>query len=557
MITSVAEVMSIGLIVPYLTIVSNYENIGNTLISNFNIRLIMDLTEMQFLLVATAIFTIILLAATGFRVYLIYYQSKISALIGCELSNKVYSNIIYQNYENHCKRNSSEVIAVVVAKVDSTVYSIILPTFNMVSSSILLLSLLMYLMIFHFKLTIISFMLISIAYILIILPTRNIIKKSNELTANERSNQIRIIQESIGSIRDIIIESKQKEYIEIFSGTELLLRNSIARVQIIASLPKYFIETLGSISILLFIYTGVENGSLSISRLITTVGLLIVSAQRILPLAQQVYHSYMIVMANQKSLADVLEIANENEGYINYTDNSAPQISFSRALNMKNVSFKYQNEEKFALKNISIEINKGEIIGIVGDSGSGKSTLLDLLMGLLAPTSGHISLDNKITDLRNKNWHEKISHVPQRIFILDSGLMENIAITFSKESIDKSKLDDVISVAELKSIERKSIGENGNKLSGGQRQRIGIARGIYKNADVLFLDEATSALDEGTEERIIKKICNSRFNKEKTIIMISHRVSALKYCDKIIDVKNGSISGVFKYSEYLKMSKLE
>jgi ATP-binding cassette subfamily B protein len=209
----------------------------------------------------------------------------------------------------------------------------------------------------------------------------------------------------------------------------------------------------------------------------------------------------------------------------------------------------YSGETKFALQNISLTINKGARIGIIGETGSGKSTLLDILMGLLRPTSGDILVDGiALNEGSLRSWQNRIAHVPQNIFLSDGTIEENIAFGSPSEDIDhqlsqmateQAQLSDFIN--SLPNGLSTIVGEGGLKLSGGQRQRIGIARAIYKKADVIIFDEATSALDAETENAVIKSI--NGLSKDLTIIMVAHRITTLKDCSRIIKLdKLGNIT---------------
>ena len=208
-----------------------------------------------------------------------------------------------------------------------------------------------------------------------------------------------------------------------------------------------------------------------------------------------------------------------------------------------------------------MEIKKGSCVGFIGKTGSGKSTLLDIIMGLLSPTSGNILVDNEIINSENhRSWQSRVAHVPQSIFLSDTSIAENIAFGIPYKSIDhnkvklaaqKSQLDETIMTWEngYKTI----VGERGVRLSGGQRQRIGIARALYKNADVLVFDEATSALDNKTEGEIINAI--ESLGQNLTIILVAHRLTTLKYCDMIYEIENGEIINSGSYNELIVQNK--
>jgi len=218
------------------------------------------------------------------------------------------------------------------------------------------------------------------------------------------------------------------------------------------------------------------------------------------------------------------------------------ELNFNNKIVLKNISYSYDQSNNI-LKNINLEINKGDHIGIYGETGSGKSTFLDILMGLLPPSKGSIYIDKiNISQNNYQNyWTSKISHVPQTVFLKEGSIAENIAFGEDKLEIDFDLLNKAANVAQLENFIKQSslgfqsvVGERGIMLSGGQRQRIAIARAIYKSRDILILDEATSALDEDTEKKIIKSIL--RDYRKLTVIMVTHRLSSLENCNRIFKV---------------------
>ena len=198
---------------------------------------------------------------------------------------------------------------------------------------------------------------------------------------------------------------------------------------------------------------------------------------------------------------------------------------------------------------------RGSKTGFIGTTGSGKSTLLDIIMGLIAPTSGEICIDDVVLDESNqRNWQSRIAHVPQTVFLTDASIAENIALGVRKEDIDWVKLRDAGEKAQISSFISSSpqnyetlVGERGMRLSGGQRQRIGIARALYKNCDVLVFDEATSALDNNTEKSVMDAI--EGLDKDLTVFMVAHRLSSLENCDQIIELNEGSIVRTTSYED--------
>jgi ATP-binding cassette subfamily B protein len=234
------------------------------------------------------------------------------------------------------------------------------------------------------------------------------------------------------------------------------------------------------------------------------------------------------------------------------------KINFNRGIKFDKVSFRYKTGSQNVLQHLTLSIPKGERVGIIGATGSGKSTMIDILMGLLEPTSGSLKVDEQAITKKNVlSWQRRIAHVPQAIFLSDTTIAENIAFGIDRKDIDFDRLRDVAHKAQLQDVIDKLpnqyntlVGERGVRLSGGQRQRIGIARALYKNADILVFDEATSALDNKTEESVMKPI--EALGNEITVIMIAHRITTLKKCTKIIELADGKIVNVGSYRDIIK-----
>ena len=227
-----------------------------------------------------------------------------------------------------------------------------------------------------------------------------------------------------------------------------------------------------------------------------------------------------------------------------------PSFAFEKGIRLNQVCFQYISSESEALNNVSLEIKKGECIGIIGTTGSGKSTLVDLVLGLLKPTSGSILIDDKFS-VSSKQWHEKIGYVPQATYLMDDTIEANIA--FGDKTIDAEQLQHAIQVAQLRDLieqlpdgVKTMVGERGVRLSGGERQRIAIARALYRNPEVLIFDEATSALDNETESRLMETIYE--VSQNRTVIMIAHRISTLQRCSRIVVMEKGGIKAITHYN---------
>ena len=289
-------------------------------------------------------------------------------------------------------------------------------------------------------------------------------------------------------------------------------------------------------------------------KVLAELGALAVGAQKLLPTLQQVYGSISAINGSKSSFFDVLVLLDQPLPLKEHRD-SKNILPFEESIRFENVSFRYTDDTPWILKNVNLSFKRGEKIGIVGVTGSGKSTLLDILMGLLAPTSGKLLIDGVTVVKGNRGaWQANISHVPQSIYLADSTIQENIAFGVVPEEVQESRVILAAKLAEIaetiNSIKNKYkalVGERGVQLSGGQRQRVGIARALYKDSDLIIFDEATSALDHQTEQKIMKQI--DQMNKNQTMFFIAHRLTTLKQCDTILRVNKDFTIDEIRYQD--------
>ena len=271
------------------------------------------------------------------------------------------------------------------------------------------------------------------------------------------------------------------------------------------------------------------------------------SAFRLIPSTNKVFNSIQHIRFCLPSVLIIKDSLNLKIEKI--ITNNNKDVLLNDSIEIKNISFSYNpGFVKPSLKNVSFTIKKNSSIGIIGESGSGKSTLIDLLLGLLVPTNGTILVDGKDlneSDFSLRSWQKNIGYVPQNIYLTDDSIRNNIAFGLSPSEIDEEKVLKVVKECQLEEFvdslnDRLNtlVGERGARLSGGQRQRIGIARALYSNPSILVFDEATSSLDLETERSIISLIENMR---NRTVIIVAHRLSTVKHCDYIVKLKKGSI----------------
>jgi ATP-binding cassette, subfamily B, bacterial PglK len=544
--TSLLEVMSIGAVIPFLAALLEpsilYNNPKfNPVWKYFNITRPIDIiVPMTWMFCSTAVLS------TLSRVMLIYVSNKYSFAVSHDISAKIFQATIRQPYLTHTSRNSSDAVNEVTNKANIVTFDIIMPILHLISSSFLVALISFGLFTLNPFVSIISLVVFGTMYALIAFLTKWQMRSISTTNTYETASILKTINESLGAIRDVILDQSYAVYERTFNKHDQALKNSYSKYNLITSCPKPIFESIGMVSIaivgLVFL---TEQGGGS-SGAIPMLGAFALAAQRILPAMQQMYVSYSSINIGKQALEDIINTLEKLNIIIEMKKTGDLLQPFSKSIIFKDVNFTYPNSERKILSSVNFEIHSGDRVGIIGTTGSGKSTLVDLLMGLLTPNSGEIRIDGKELVSNNiRSWQRNIAHVPQSIFLVDGSISDNIALSLVAEGIDSERLINALKVSNLSHfIDRRfageNVGERGAKLSGGERQRVGIARAIYKNSNVLVFDEATSALDTNTERQIIENIYE--FNKSITIIMIAHRVSTLKQCNKIIHVDaNGKV----------------
>lgn len=546
--TSFAEVISIGAVLPFLGIISAPDAIINNPYVQpvANLMQIESADDLRVLIVT--VFILAAITAGALKILLLSVSTTLLFSAGIDLSVKIYKNNLSLPYEEHILRNSSEVINVVFNKCNDVIFGVMLPIATLVSSVILITGVISILILINPMVMLISFSVFTIIYTLILSFTAPKVKSNSVVISLESTKAIKCLQESLGSIRDVIISNAYSHFCSLYKISITDMRNAQRNNTIIGAAPRFAIETTGIVLIAgLALLMTTESGGMT--KAVPILGTLAIGAQRILPTLQQCYSSITSIRSVESPLQDVLKYLSK-PALVSSVKNTVDKIAFQDSIVFESVNYKYSSRSKNSLENISFTINKGDCIGIVGTTGSGKSTLLDIIMGLITPTGGSILVDG--TSLKASNvtsWQSMISHVPQNIYFADASVKENIAFGCEKSTID---MDRVISAAQIAQISSDieaiegtytaQMGENGVMLSGGQRQRLSIARALYRNSCIIVFDEATSALDAETESILMNSIKNMK--DSKTLIMVAHRHESLKNCNKIIRIEKGQLHSI-------------
>ncbi|MGR3274565.1 ABC transporter ATP-binding protein [Acaryochloris marina NIES-2412] len=544
-LSSFLEIGSLGSLYPFLQAILNPKNV----IKNLPIGL-SGMNEKNTILFMGIFFLVIVVTSTVVRVSTIWVQQNLTANIAADLSTQCFNKLLKRPYIWHITQNSSEVITRLTEDVNQ-VRSVILAGLNLTFSSLIVLSLGFTLVWISPQITLCATFIFGGSYITIYRLTRGTFYREGRLRIESHQRSIKTLQESLGGIRDILLDDCQNVFLDEYRYSVNISRKAVARINFKAQVPRYLIE---GITILLIsglaVFLVLQDQSMN--NFIPILGSFTLGAYKILQPLQNIFVALATMKSNSSSIERMLPYLDEttySKSLASVASERNVDFKLEKNIELRDVWFRYQENQDWVIKDLNLTIPIGSRVGFVGPTGSGKSTSIDLIMGLLKPTKGGLFLDGydatKDSSLM-KDWQNHIAHVPQHIYLSDSSFAENIAfgvpiqeidLVKVKESAQKAQISDFIDEQLLGYSE--TIGERGIGLSGGQRQRIGIARALYKGAYVLLLDEATSALDNKTEKKFIEELLSN--NNELTIIMIAHRLTTVRDCSLIYEFIEGKI----------------
>lgn len=484
----------------------------------------------------------------------IFYQNFAIQKMNYDFKNKLLYRYAEAGYRFYLTRNSSLSFQTIGGDVEYVFSTGMISLASVLSEAVVFLSIVGFVVIMN---PILAFAVFGIGLIFwigitkILLPQFYLFgQKLREASLNGNQNLMQFFH----GFKEIVLFGKRDSFVNAYQYHSRIKSHIQATQTAINVLPRIVIEILfmaffvATISLLCLKHEsplkmmGVLSGYLyagfrlmpGLNRLINQLNVF----KSTIPSIERVYMEYNTVISQE----DYVEV---------------PELVFEKSIVLRAVNFLYAGAKEDALVDISLEIKKGECIGIVGETGSGKSTLVDIILGLLKPHKGAVLVDAKFP-VNSYQWHLKLGYVPQSVYLVDDTIEANIA--FGEKRVDQQKLNNAINAAQLrKCIEQLPlgsqtiVGERGIRLSGGERQRIAIARALYRDPEVLIFDEATSALDNETESRLMETIDTVR--KNRTVIMIAHRLTSLKGCDRIVVMENRKIKELIRYSSLGDLSE--
>jgi ABC-type bacteriocin/lantibiotic exporter with double-glycine peptidase domain len=554
------DVVGVGAIMPLMAILANPQLVQTNeyLAIAYQIATMLGISSVeQFLFVFGGAIFVFFVSSLIFKALTTHAQYQFTLFIEYSIATRLVQIYLNKPYEWFLNRHSADLGKNVLSEITTIINSVLIPALTLISQCAVSILLLIMLLTVDWVLALVAGAFLSIAYGITFIFLKGFLSRIGTERVHAHQARFTTLSEAFGGIKEIKINGLENTFAKRFAVFSEVFARHQASALSVGHLPRFFLEALafgGMILLVLFLMAKEPNNLAETLPILTLYGF---AAFRLMPALQQIYTSITQLRYAAPALDSVYHDFVSKEICTQKQVTSDP-IKFLKTIVVNNVYYSYPGVKNPIIKDINLSIHSSNVIGIIGGTGSGKTTLVDIILGLLEPQHGTVSIDGIVLDNGNrKNWQQVIGYVPQSTFLLDDTLMANIALgedpnnvnILSVERAAKiANLHDFI-VSELPNGYRTVIGERGVRLSGGQRQRIGIARALYKNPKVLVLDEATNALDGITEKAVMDTVLN--LGSKVTIIIIAHRLTTVRNCDLIYLIEDGSIKASGTYAELI------
>jgi len=542
-LASILETLGIASILPLINFLTDQEKSINFL-ENFFI----DLTFFgnNYMVFLICIIFSVYLVKNIFLSFYYWFENRFSYNTRFNLGVRLYKGYLDSPYKFHLKNNSSILVTKIVQ--ETAIFgSAIMSLSTLITEILVVIGITLLLLIIKpYETFYVITIILSASLIFYFLTKKITFNLGKQLVATQKS-KMKILNESLRSLQEIIIFRVSKYFYKLFKSKSMEVSELGYKMSFINRMPKIWFEMVAVIIIsFIIIYSTLQNES-TIS-ILGILGIFFLSALKIIPSVNKILVALQSIRYSETaviSLSDDIKVFQDQK--IPSKENiKLKKLNFENNIIFKNIGFKFNSDSEEILKNINFKIKKNEFIAIVGKTGSGKTTFLNLLMGLLEPTSGQITVDDR--DIYNdvEKWRSNLGFVPQNINLLDDSLKKNIAYGLVDNLISEVKIKKSIELSQLSTFLEnskeqldRSIGESGIKISGGQKQRIAIARALYNSPEILIFDEPTSSLDPVTTSKLFDTL--KKLNNEKTIILVSHDIRDFSIFDKVYEIRNQSI----------------
>lgn len=557
---SLSSALVVGSVLPFLSIVADPAKIhGNATLSAVYDHA--GFTSDYMFLVAVAVATVgVILVTSLVQVVKIYVVAHFTMMRAHSISHRLLATYMAQPYVFFTGVHSGDLAKTILAESGQVVRQFFRPAAELIASALSIAALLALLLWVNATITLAAGGIIGGTFLLVFLSTRKRLRHLGELRIQANGERYRIGSEALRGIKDIRILGREAHYVETFKDPSERMMRSQVSLAVLSSVPSFVVQALIFGGIIVLCLALIDPASFAsgaeMKELLPLLGVMALAAQRLMPELSRFYTALSTLQYGGAAVSAVAAAMELEKNAVSWSESAeGGTASLQRELELRNVVYRYPGASRDSLSDICLRIRAGEKIGIVGTTGAGKSTLADIALGLLTPSSGQLLVDGiEVSAVNLRGWQRAVGYVPQDTFLVDATIAENIALGMAPEQIDRTAVVQAAVAAQITELIDSlpagydtHVGERGVRFSGGQRQRIAIARALYHDAALIVFDEATSALDSATERDVMTAI--EGLSGAKTVLLIAHRLSTVKGCDKVLVLREGRVSGFGPWSE--------
>lgn len=537
------ETLGVGLVIPAIALITQNDFARNYPAFHPALTLMGNPSQQSLVIGGMLVLVGIYLIKNVFLAFLAWRQMRFASRVQVELSQRLFAVYLRQPYTFHLQRNSAQLIRNITAEVSMFASSGILPGMILLTESLVLLSISILLFMVEPLGALIVVSVLGVAALGFHRLTRRSLVRWGKARQYHEGLRIQHLQQGLGGAKDVKLLGRETYFLEQYRVQSAQSAYAGQLKATLQQLPRLWLELLVVSGLAMLVISMLAQGQ-ALGGVLPTLALFAAAAFRIMPSVNRVLGAVQSLRYGFPAIDTLykeLMLAAPDE-----PDACGSVTPFRTALDLSRVTYAYPGAATHALKDVSLVIQRGEMIGFIGASGAGKSTLVDILLGLLTPNIGEVRVDGMDIQANIRNWQDQIGYVPQSIFLTDDTLRRNVAFGLPKEQIDDAAVQLAIQTAQLAEFVASLpdgletiVGERGIRLSGGQRQRIGIARALYHDPTLLVLDEATSSLDTETEHGVMDAVF--ALQSSKTILIVAHRLSTVERCDRLYRLERGRV----------------
>jgi len=516
-----------------------------------------SLTLQQLLVYGGILMLVVYTIKLGVNILNGYFQERFIRGREMRISTDLLKRYLYAPLTFHLQRNSADLTRNAQVEIQMMNTGFIVPLLKATAQLFIAPLIFLSLLLVNPIVSLVSMVVLGLAVALYNQLVKRPLMKHRDTLQNTRSQQLQSINQALGGIKELKVLQRESYFMQVYRRVMDAKRIATIRTQIVTRLNGPYLEFIALMGMLLIAVLLTLSGA-STEVLAATLAFYGVAMFRLKQSVGVLLDGYTAAKVNHITIQPIHA---DMTGIPGPAPVTADALSFNKALTVDNIHYTYPNATRKALQGISLTIRKGESIGLVGSTGAGKTTLVDVLLGLLQPQEGSITVDGVDIFSNLSGWHSLIGYIPQQIYLLDDTIRANVAFGLPKKDIDDQAVWAALEAAQLADFIRElpdgldtMTGERGIRLSGGQRQRIGIARALYHRPSILVMDEATAALDNQTEKRFVTAL--EQLRQDHTLIIIAHRLSTIRHCDRILVMEKGHIKAEGRYDALLQTEKV-